>query len=105
MCGTTVSVKGSCHGTLLWRSQVQRRDVLDFLALHGAALGVPVLQDHFPALARRDLGCLLHLARTEVDHIAAGATTAASPGLARDGSGRWTTPNRLRPSRATIASC
>jgi transposase InsO family protein len=53
-------------------SPLQRRDVLDFLALHGAALGVAVLQDHFPALARRDLGCLLHLARTEVDHVAAG---------------------------------
>jgi transposase InsO family protein len=53
-------------------SPLQRRDVLDFLAVHGTALGVAVLQDHFPELSRRDLGCLLHLARTEVDAVAAG---------------------------------
>ncbi len=53
-------------------SPVERRDVLDFLALHGTAFGVGVLQDHFPRLSRRDLQCLLHLARTEVDAVAAG---------------------------------
>jgi transposase InsO family protein len=53
-------------------SPAQRRDVLDFLALHGAGLGVEVLQGHFPGLSRRDLACLLHLARSEVDAVAAG---------------------------------
>jgi transposase InsO family protein len=53
-------------------SPLQRRDVFDFLALHGTDLGVAVLQDHFPGISRRDLGCLLHLTRTEVDAIAAG---------------------------------
>ena len=53
-------------------SLLQRRDVVDFLALHGTALGVAVLQDHFPGLSRRDLGCLLHLARNETDAVAAG---------------------------------
>ncbi len=53
-------------------SPLQRRDVFDFLALHGTALGVAVLQDHFPGISRRDLGCLLHLTRTEVDAVAAG---------------------------------
>ena len=55
-------------------SPLQRRDVLDILAVHGTALGVAVLQDHFPELSRRDLGCLLHLARIEVDAVAAGTT-------------------------------
>jgi transposase InsO family protein len=53
-------------------SPIQRRDVFDFLALHGTAVGVAVLQDHFPSMSRRDLGCLLHLSRTEVDAVAAG---------------------------------
>lgn len=46
--------------------------MLDFLALHGAYVGVPVLHDHFPHLARRDLACLMHCARREAHDIAAG---------------------------------
>ena len=46
--------------------------VLGFLALFGTSPGVPTLQAHFPLTARRDLGCLLHLARTEADAVAAG---------------------------------
>ncbi len=49
----------------LLASPVQRRDVLDFLALHGTALGVDVLKDHFPQLAKRDLACLLMFVRQE----------------------------------------
>ena len=56
-------------------SPAQRGEIADFLALHGSDLGewgVAVLQDHFPTVSRRDLGCLLHLARGEVDAVAAG---------------------------------
>ena len=53
-------------------SPVQRRDVLDFLALHGTALGVDVLKDHFPLLAKRDLACLLTFARQEAHDAQAG---------------------------------
>jgi transposase InsO family protein len=53
-------------------SAASRGVVLNFLALFGTALGVPTLQAHFPHIARRDLGCLLHLARTEADAVAAG---------------------------------
>jgi len=53
-------------------SAASRTDVTLFLTLHGTAFGVATLQDHFPALSRRDLACLLHLTRMEVDHVAAG---------------------------------
>lgn len=53
-------------------SAANRVDVLDFLALFGTGIGLPTLHDHFPALARRDLACLLHLARNEADAVAAG---------------------------------
>ena len=53
-------------------SAVSRSAVLDFLALFGTEIGLPTLHDHFPALARRDLACLLHLARNEADAVAAG---------------------------------
>lgn len=56
----------------LLATPAQRRDVLDFLALHGADLSLATLQDHFPRLARRDLGCLRQLARCEADRVAAG---------------------------------
>ena len=45
----------------------QRREIRDFLALFGSALPVATLQDHFPTISRRDLACLLHLARRD-DH-------------------------------------
>lgn len=50
----------------------QRRDVLDFLALHGAQCALATLGDHFPGIARRDLACLLHCARREAHDVAAG---------------------------------
>jgi hypothetical protein len=56
----------------LLANRTQRIAVLDFLALHGTQFGVAVLQREFPELARRDLACLLHLARGEADAIAAG---------------------------------
>ncbi len=58
--------------TPLTCSALAKGEVTNFLTMYGTALGVAVLQDHFPALSRRDLGCLLHLARLEVDHVAAG---------------------------------
>jgi len=58
--------------TPLTCSALAKGEVTNFLTMYGTALGVAVLQDHFPALSRRDLSCLLHLARLEVDHVAAG---------------------------------
>lgn len=93
--------------------------MLDFLALHGAALGVRVIQDHFPHLARRDLACLLHLARTEADHVAAGghyrAVAWAGPGRVWamdhteppspiDGRLRWVLTVRDLASGSTLAA-
>jgi transposase InsO family protein len=66
-------------------SPVQRRDVLDFLALHGTALGVDVLKDHFPLLAKRDLACLLTFARQEAHDALRGGYIRA---LTWNGAGR-----------------
>jgi transposase InsO family protein len=41
----------------------QRRQVQDFLLLHGCHYGVRVLQEHFPVISRRDLQWLLFAAR------------------------------------------
>ena len=62
----------------------QRIDVLHFLTLHGTELSLHTLHAHFPHLARRDLGCLLHCARAEAASIARGgwyrALTWQQPG-------------------------
>lgn len=63
----------------------QRDDVRAFLALHGAHLGLDVLRDHFPHLARRDLGVLRQIARLEADRVVRGGTYHA---LAWSGPGR-----------------
>ena len=55
----------------LLASPSERRDVFDFIVLHGD-LGLQPLVDHFPRLSRRDLGCLLHLASQEVHAAARG---------------------------------
>jgi transposase InsO family protein len=52
----------------LLASPIERADVLNFIALFGD-LGLQPLTDHFPQLARRDLCCLLHLARQEAHDI------------------------------------
>lgn len=58
----------------LLANRAQRDDVRAFLTLHGAHLPLRVLHDHFPHLARRDLRCLLHLARIEADRVVRGDT-------------------------------
>jgi transposase InsO family protein len=55
----------------LLASPVERKAVLEFITLHGD-LGLRPLMDHFPRLARRDLGCLLALARQEAHDTARG---------------------------------
>lgn len=51
----------------------ERRAVLDFLALFGATLPISSLQEHFPRLARRDLGCLRFLASQDQHALESGA--------------------------------
>ncbi len=100
-------------------SPQDRQNVAAFLTIHGTALGVAVLQDHFPALARRDLACLLHRARLEADHVAAGSSyhclTWNRPGRAWaldhtepptpiDGRFRWVLTVRDLSSGCTLAA-
>jgi transposase InsO family protein len=47
----------------LTATPAQRHQVQDFLLLHGCHYGVRVLQEHFPAISRRDLHWLLIAAR------------------------------------------
>jgi transposase InsO family protein len=100
-------------------SALERTAVLDFLAMHGTALGVAILQDHFPLLARRDLACLLHLARSEADAVAAGghyrcvtwhdagrawAMDHTEPPTPIDGACRWVLTVRDLASGCTLAA-
>ncbi len=97
----------------------QRSDVLDFLALHGAYVGVAVLQAHFPHLARRDLACLMHCARREAHDVAAGgfyravawfgagrvwALDHTEPPTPIDGQYRWILTVRDLASGCTLAT-
>jgi transposase InsO family protein len=68
----------------LLATPAQRLDVQCFLVLHGTALSLHTLHEHFPHLARRDLACLLYSSRAEAERLACEAgrlvLTWRSPG-------------------------
>ncbi len=62
--GSPTRTLGAPAGT---STPTQRRAVADFLLLHGVAVGVPTLVDHFPGIARGELARLLWCARLRAD--------------------------------------
>jgi len=104
---------------VLTATPAQRAELTHFLALHGAGVGVSVLQDHFPGLPRRELACFLFgerargLAEAQARHYAAviwqrpGAVWAidhTEPPTAIDGAFPWVLTVRDLASGATLAA-